>query len=130
MSEIETSEIIWRNYNEFKTGESNYQNEIKTPFDTRNQDGAENQNKWSNLEILNQNMKEPHSQTETKTSLDPRHHENGAENWSEIWIGCACVTPTITQIHKSLHSLITDKQKVVIEKRCYSNYLIGKKIRL
>ena len=83
MSEIETSEIIWRNYNEFKTGESNYQNEIKTPFDTRNQDGVENQNKWTNLEILKQNMKEPHSQTETKTSLDPRHHENGAENWNK-----------------------------------------------
>ena len=83
MSEIETSEIIWRNYNKFKTGESNSQNEIKTPFDTRNRDGAENQNKWTNLKILKQKMKEPHSRTETKTSLDPRHHKNGAENWNK-----------------------------------------------
>ena len=107
MSEIETSEIIWRNYNKFKTGESNSQNEIKTSFDTRNQDGAENQNKWTNLKILKQKMKEPHSRTETKTSLDPRHHKNGAENWNKWNLNrlCLCYTnhytdsQTITQPH-------------------------------
>ena len=81
MSEIETSEITWRNYNKFKTGESYTQKEIKTPFDTRNRDDAENRNKWTNLKILKQKMEEPHSQTGTKTSLDPRRHRNGAENW-------------------------------------------------
>ena len=45
---------------------------------------------------------------------------------SEIWIDCACVTPTITQIHKPLHSLITHKQKVVVEKSCSCNCLVGK----
>ena len=45
---------------------------------------------------------------------------------SEIWIDCACVTPTITQIHKPLHSLITHKKKVAIENSCYCNYLEGK----
>ena len=86
-SEIETSEIIW-------TEESNSQNEIKTPFDTRNRDGAENQNKWTNLKILKQKMKEPHSWTETKTSPDPRHHKNGAENWNKWNLNrlCLCFT--------------------------------------
>ena len=83
MSEIETSEITWRNYNIFKTGESYCQKEIKTPFDTRNVDGAENWNKWTNLKILKQKMEKSHSQTKIKTSLDLRHHKNGAENWNK-----------------------------------------------
>ena len=117
MSEIETSEIIRRSYNKFKRGEYNPQNKIKTSFDIRNRDGGENQNKWTNLKILKQNMEKnivkerpiPHL-IEDITKM--------VQIWckietNEIWIDCACVTLTITQIHKPLHSLITHKQKVI-----------------
>ena len=130
MSEIETSEIIWRSYNKFKRGDYNPQNKIKTSFDIRNRDGGENQNKWTNLKILKQNM-EKHIVKERPTPHLIEDITKMLQIWckietSEFWIHCACATVTITQIDKPLHSFITQKQKVVVENTCYCNYLVGK----